>query len=330
MDNLPACGQLQLVDLPFAKSDGLLAHSVLMTQTTELDLSTISGPFRAAEAISEGWLTRRQLYSPLFRQLFHQVHVPAAIPVTHELRCRAAALIAPPDAVLTGASAAAVHGHVLLQPYDPVEFVVPERARFTSIRGMNIRRTTIRRIDSRPWEGIRLATPLRLTMDLLTNSRLRKSLPATVGLLDALLRAGLVEEDELRSLLHLRHDHGIVRARQALQLADPLAESIPESELRVWLVTSGLEPTPQLLVYDDSGRFLGRLDLAFAEYKLAVEYDGEWHNDPAQTLADERRRAAFRAAGWEFIVVTKSQLGADPRALVAQVKETIRRRAPRD
>lgn len=130
-----------------------------MTSTLSFDPNTITGPFLAAEALGEGWLTRRQLYSPLFRHLFHGVHLPAGKPVTHELRCRAAALIAHSDAVLTGASAAAVYGHELVKPFDPVEFVVPERAKFTSLRGTNIRRTTIRHIDSGPWECIRLASP---------------------------------------------------------------------------------------------------------------------------------------------------------------------------
>jgi len=292
----------------------------------EFDLGDINGPFIGGHAISEGVMTKKQLYSPLFRQLFHRVHVPAFMSVTHELRCRAAALIAAPEAVLSGCSAAAVRGFDFPAVRDPVEFVVPEDSRFLSRRGLDIRRTKIPGIDAEPWHDIRIASPLRMTLDILTNTKLRKSLPRVVGFLDALLRAEAIDLETLEKAVQRRRDHGIVRAREAVALADPRAESIPESELRVLLVLAGLRPEPQLVVYQN-GVFLGRLDLAFAEFKLAVEYDGEWHNDGDQPERDARRRAAFRAAGWDFVIVTKDQLYGDPRAIIDAIRERMWRRA---
>jgi very-short-patch-repair endonuclease len=161
-----------------------------------------------------------------------------------------------------------------------------------------------------------------MTMDILTHNKLRRSFPRVVGLLDALLRVKMVDHTELELLVRNRHDHGIRRAREAVALADPRAESIPESELRVLLVQAGFDPELQLVVYQN-GVFLGRLDLAFAEFKLAVEYDGEWHKDGPQPERDARRRAAFRAAGWQFIIVTKDQLYGDPGAIIAAVRSRI-------
>ena len=106
--------------------------------------------FRGSVARKAGLLSEGQLRGPAFRRLFQDVYVPADIPVTHVLRCRGAALIAPPDAVLTGRSAASVHGVELAKPYDPVEFVVPERARFGPIQGIRVRRTEVRMRESRP------------------------------------------------------------------------------------------------------------------------------------------------------------------------------------
>jgi very-short-patch-repair endonuclease len=277
--------------------------------------------------VSEGALTRQQLRSPLLHRLFQNAYSPVGIPVTHELRCRAAAVVAPKEAVLTGCSAAVVRGLPLVETDHAVEFVIPEEVRFVAQRGMNIRRTRRGEIESEPWQGIRLATPERMTLDLLTNTRLHRSLPRVVGHLDAILRAGLVDIEELTRFVRARHLNGIVRARRALQLADPRAESIPESELRVRLVIAGLAPEVQLNVYDDRGNFLGRLDLAFPHCKLAVEYDGEWHGEGDQPALDLRRRSAFRAAGWEFVVVTKEQLYGDPRAIVATIQAALLRKS---
>lgn len=300
-----------------------------MNATPNHSASPITGPFASSEALAEGWVTRRQLYSPLFTQLFRGVHLPAAIPVTHVVRCRGAALAVPSDAVLTGLSAAAVRGIDLTDPDAPVELVVPEGAGVRVQRGMNIRRTTLRDIDSEPWDSIRVATPLRMALDLLTNTRLHTSLPRRVAALDMLLREDLLTKSPLRRLLSNSHDDGIVAARQALALADSRAESMPESEMRVWLAVAGVHAMPQLEVRA-AGRFLGRLDLGIEECKLGIEYDGEWHDAPEQAAHDIERRDAIRGAGWEFVIVRRADLYGDPRGMVATVREAIKRRTERN
>lgn len=265
-------------------------------------------------------MTRSQLRAPLFIRLFHDVYVPAGLEITHELRCRAARWRAPETATLTGCSAAAVYGFDFASAQDPVEFVVAEQTKFTAQRGMDIRRSTLGPAEGEPWHDIRLATPLRMTLDLLCNTKLRKSLPRTVGMLDVLLRQGFVDKEQLTALLFRRHDKGIVRARKCLELADPRAESIPESEVRVWLVLGGLNPNLQIEVYGEWGEFLGRLDLGFEDAKLAVEYDGKWHDDPEQARRDALRRARLEANGWTFVVVTREWLRDDPHGLVEAVR----------
>lgn len=287
-------------------------------------LQGFTGPFLGSRARVEGLVTDTQLRSGLVVRLFRDVYLPAAIPVTHELRCRAAALIAPGEAMLTGCSALAVRGLELVSPYEPVEILVPEFLRFTPRRGLDIRQRVVCVDEQEPWRGIRLATPVRAIVDMLTNTTLRKSLPSAVALLDAVLRAGIMGQRELEAELATRHDHGIVRARRIVELADPRAESIPESEVRVLLVLSGLHPVPQLNVYAGA-RFLGRVDLAFEEARLAVEYDGEWHEDGDQPRQDAQRRARLEAAGWTIIVVTRRWLRDDPRGIVRAVWDALPR-----
>ena len=124
--------------------------------------------------------------------------------------------------------------------------VVPEAVRIFWRTGLDIRRTEQRDDESQPWGRIGLATPLRMGLDLL----LDRPLPDAVADLDAVLRAGLVDRAELHRMLSARRDRGIVRARRAEELADPRAESPPESRMRVWLVLDGLRPQPQYWIED--------------------------------------------------------------------------------
>ncbi len=287
--------------------------------------SEFSGPFRGSHAVSEGDLTRTQLRSGLYNRLFQDVYAPAGIRQDHELRCKAAALVVPDGAVLTGCSAATVRGFPFALADDPVEFVVPEQKGFHGLSGARLRRTRLLGQDFEPWRDGLIATPLRMTMDILADTRLRRSFPRVVGLLDVLLRAEFVDRDVLDGYLRNRHDKGIVRAREALAHADGRAESIPESEVRVRLRLHGIEAEPQVEIYRGA-QFLGRLDLAIREAKLAIEYDGAWHLEGEQPRLDARRRALIEAEGWEFIVITKEELYADPRAMVHRVRAALARR----
>ncbi|MFJ4102126.1 endonuclease domain-containing protein [Amycolatopsis japonica] len=280
------------------------------------------GPFIGSRVVSEGDLTRSQLRSGPYNRLFQDVYAPMGIPLDHELRCKAAILVVPDGAVLTGCSAATVRGFPFSLENDPVEFVVPEARGFHSLRGTHLRRTRLLGRDFVPWRDGLIATPLRITMDILTDTRLRRSFPRVVGLLDTLLRAGFIDGEALKVYLEHRHDNGIVRARQALAFSDERAESIPESEVRVWLRLHEIEAEPQVEVYRGT-RFLGRLDLAIREAKVAVEYDGAWHLEGEQPRLDARRRAMIEAEGWEFVVITKEELYADPRAMVRRVKAAV-------
>jgi hypothetical protein len=93
-------------------------------------LADLAGVFRGTEALAAGIVTKEQLRGPGVRRLFRDVYLPAGMRFTHQMRCEGAALLAPPEAVLTGRSAATVLGVELARPTDPVEFVVDERYRF--------------------------------------------------------------------------------------------------------------------------------------------------------------------------------------------------------
>lgn len=283
-------------------------------------LTDLAGPFRGSEAVGVGVLTATQLRSAAVRRVLQDIYVPAGIPDSHELRCEAAAVALHSDAVITGRSAATLRGVRLARAKDPVELVVPEAVRVFRRAGLDIRRTDLRPGESEPWGAIGLATPLRMGLDLL----LDRALPDAVADLDAVLRAGLVDRLELRRMLAARHDRGIVAARHAEELADPRAESPPESRMRVWLVLDGLRPVPQYWIEDSRGR-LACADLAFPEQQVAVEYDGSWREGELWALNRDRERLnRVQAAGWEVVFVTAPLL-ADPSGMVATVRAALAR-----
>jgi very-short-patch-repair endonuclease len=82
-------------------------------------------------------------------------------------------------------------------------------------------------------------------------------------------------------------------------LADPRAESPPETRLRLLLVDAGLpSPEVQYEVVDGHGFVLARCDLAHPPARVAIEYDDSVHLTRRQRERDLQRDAELSALGW--------------------------------
>jgi very-short-patch-repair endonuclease len=110
--------------------------------------------------------------------------------------------------------------------------------------------------------------------------------------------------------------------RAAVALADGRAESPPESRLRVVLALAGRPAVPQYTVRDAAGNFVARVDLAYPDRRVAIEYDGAWHGERGQLARDRRRHNRLVAAGWTVLYVTAADMH-DPESLVARVEAVI-------
>ena len=161
-----------------------------------------------------------------------------------------------------------------------------------------------------------LATALAIAADEVP----LRSVPA----LDVLLRRGL-NRRRLQAAAEALTGRGARRARQAVGLADPRAESQPESALRVVLALAGIATVPQHTVRDADGRFVARVDLALPDLRIAIEYDGAWHGDPSQLARDRQRLNRLTAAGWTVLFVTAAEM-RDHAALVRRVRDLVRAR----
>lgn len=281
----------------------------------------VHGVFIGAHAVAEGVLTRHQLQNGPYLRVLHGVYADPSQERDHRLRCRAAALLMPDAAVLGGRSAAALLGAPAPGYADPVTVLLPPGTKWKGPIGIRVHTAGFSSSDVLvDEESIRSTAALRTAWDVATLER-----PATaVGVLDAMVRSGLVSLDSLRDV-H-RHPPGgwrSRRARRALELVDPRAESPPESWVRVACALGGLPaPVPQYEVLED-GVWLARVDLAWPEHRLVVEYDGEHHFDGLQIAKDDIRLAALVAAGWRVIRLSAADLRHMDR-VVQEIAEALR------
>ena len=286
-----------------------------------MDLDSFPLVFRGSDAVACGALTRGQLRGPAVKRLCQGIYTVASRQVTHELHCRGVALALQPDAVISGRSAATVRGVRLCWAEDPVNVIAPPEMRLGHRKGLDVRRTKIEPADWGLWADGKLATPMRMALDIL----LGRPLPEAVADLDAVLRAKLVDRAAVAAMMASRSDNGIITARRAVEMANPeAAESLPESILRVHLELAGLAPVPQYWLEDRHGR-IARVDLAFPECKVAVEYDGDWRDGESWALNRDRARLnRVQAIDWDVVFVTAPLL-RDVRKLIRTVETALAR-----
>ena len=67
---------------------------------------------------------------------------------------------------------------------------------------------------------------------------------------------------------------------------------------------------PQFEVWA-GGRFLGRVDFAWPEHRVVLEYDGFWHAENRQFLRDRRRLNGLVSDGWTVLHATAADLEDD-------------------
>jgi very-short-patch-repair endonuclease len=77
-----------------------------------------------------------------------------------------------------------------------------------------------------------------------------------------------------------------------------------ESEARLVMIDGGLPmPVLQYEIIDRNWR-TWRVDFAWPDRKVAVEYDGfDWHSDPEKFRVDRQKRAALQEIGWSVMSI---------------------------
>ena len=278
----------------------------------------LHGVFIASHAIAEGSLSRAQLRRLGYRRLVQGVYADPGLPVDHRLRCSGVALLLPPGTAIGGHSAAAWHGAPFASTHDPVTVLRTADVRWSGPRGVRVHRTVLDAGEVEVLDDVPVTSALRTAWDVAA----LEPLGTAVAALDAMVRIGAVSMGDLTTRVEAGvGEWGVTRVRRALGLVDPRAQSAPESRVRVALAVAGLAPVPQFVVLH-RGEFLGRVDLAFPEAKLIVEYEGEHHFDAEQIVRDDARYAALVAAGWRVIRLHAPDL-RDLESVVSRVRAAL-------
>lgn len=287
-------------------------------------------PFTPAIAKANG-ISDRQLRllhaEGHIRPILRGVHVPSQADDSISLRCRALGLVLSEDAVVTDRTAGWLHGMPVLKrgshlKAPPIEVCHPRDTR-TERPSLDGHRRQLRDDDVTVLDGIRVTTPLRTSLDL---GRLLWRFDA-LSALDAGLRLGVSHDDILEEVERFKGFRGVRQLRSLAPLADPRAESPPESALRLHWYDAGL-PAPDLQIWVAiDGVALFRLDLGDEESGYAAEYDGvEFHTSPADVAHDrERRRVLEDECDWTVDVFTNDDVYGRNTTIESRLKAGLRR-----
>ncbi|MGE2690354.1 hypothetical protein [Mycolicibacterium pulveris] len=173
-------------------------------------------------------------------------------------------------------------------------------------------------VDGRPattpaWTAVEVARGLRRHRALAT--------------LDAALRSGTCDARQLRIAAGQQAGRrGIVAVRELISLARPEAESPMESEARLVMIDGGVAPTELQYEIVDRDFRTWRVDFAWPECGLAVEYDGfDWHSDQEQFRRDRLKRAALQEVGWSVLSVVFDDVRVRPSQMLRRIETELRR-----
>jgi hypothetical protein len=284
-----------------------------------VDLTT--GPFLGSAAMQNGMLTRGQLRHETWQRVLRDVYVHRDLSIDLAIRARAVALVLPADAVISGRTAAWLYGGLTPRSSDPIEITLDRGTPMKPRAGLMIRRALLPIEDIAQVAGVPVTTPMRTAFDV---ARLRKpgrveQLIQAVAAVDALAHEAHLDSAELLEYVagHPRW-RGVRLVQEVAELMDAGAESAPESRLRLTLVFGGLpRPVTQYVIRDSSGNFIARVDLAYPEMRIAIEYDGAGHRD--RWADDIVRQNRIIGAGWTLMRYAKGDLFGRSRVIVAQV-----------
>jgi very-short-patch-repair endonuclease len=188
--------------------------------------------------------------------------------------------------------------------------------------GLALHRDALLRRDVQTIRGVQVTTHRRAAYDL---GRWCEELVEAVVAVDRLSNKGGFAPDEvLRIAERYPRARGRKRLPRVVELADRRAGSPMETRLRMVLVLRGLpRPEVQWVVQDARRRRAVWLDLAYPEYKIGIEFEGEEHLKPERVLRDISRGTDLLDDGWRLYRFTKLEVYGEPDEIAAKVDRAL-------
>lgn len=243
-----------------------------------------------------------------------------------------AAALSHPGAIVSHGSAAALHGMWCPWPSGWREVTLCAQKSRRLFAGARLIRRVVDPQDIAVVDGIACTTPSRTALDIAALTTLPEALvvvdscgrlsgPARSRTLDPAFRHQ-IRDELLSATARMRHLRGVDRARYAAALADPAAESAPESYARGLILAAGL-PAP------DVGRPIrgadGRtyyVDLCWPDQRIVLEVDGALkYQQREDVIGEKQREDALRFAGWRPVRVWAADLWTRPDDFLARLCE---------
>ncbi|MBT2566872.1 type IV toxin-antitoxin system AbiEi family antitoxin domain-containing protein [Arthrobacter sp. ISL-85] len=211
--------------------------------------------------------------------------------------------------VYSHTSAARLHDLYLWDVDDKIHLLLPGSPSSERL-GKDVRGHT------RPWTGPEVVTlgGLRVTSleRTVVDCAMMLGYRQALVLMDHALRLG-ADKALIESMAEgLQGRRGIRTLRLALAHADPRSESAGETLTRELLARLNLPlPEPQVAVATRAGQY--RLDFAWKEKKVALEFDGkakyfDYRPTPEVLLKERQRENALTENGWTFVRVKWADL----------------------
>ncbi len=255
---------------------------------------------------------RRLLDRGIWEAVERSLYGPTGVPMTWPRRVMAAQLLAPCGSLISHRTAATLLGVGGLHEPTP-EISIHEGQSFRRPWIITHESVDLDLADVVDVDGIRITGPRRLAMDI----------------------GSVVSAERFKhTVREIRHEYGVTNEQlMATYLrhkqrgrngGGPLRDwldryfavvGVPESGLEVLvldaILDSGLRtPVVQYWVETSGGRF--RLDLAYPTHKIAIEVDGEQHEEDADVVMGDRRRTRLLTAnGWTIIRVRSKRFATD-------------------
>ncbi|KUH82721.1 MULTISPECIES: hypothetical protein [unclassified Mycobacterium] len=282
-------------------------------------MTELPWPFVGTEVLSTGSIserTMRRLYAPMYPGIY----VPRDATVSAQHRAQAAWLWSKRRGVVAGLSAAAVLGTKWIDPSEAAELVHDNRRPPPKLV---VRTERVLPNELVTISEMRVTTPARTAFDL---GRHLESRTVAVQRLDALANAtGLKHVDVEAVIAAHAGARGIPRLRSVLPLMDGGAESPQETLARLALIDAGLPaPQTQVRIFDEYGQFVARVDMAYEDFKVGIEYDGPQHwTDPAVRQRDIDKQFVLTGLDWLIIRVSRDLLRYRRSTYVARVESAL-------
>jgi hypothetical protein len=269
---------------------------------------------------------RRMQEAGRWQALWSGVLIDADLLADPLARASAALALGGPDAVLGGPTAAHVQGCRSVEPV-PVHLVVPYGHWLRSRPGLVVQNGRFLDADRELRDGLSVLSLERVLSDMLCRARPSDAL----ALADEVLAT--IDPDRrdayrgvvARRLERRRDPRGTRRGAQILGVATGRAASPAESRF-LWRIVDCGFPVPEVnwSLYGPDGREVYRLDYAWPEMRIAVEYNG-YAAHKGHEAKDAARVEDLRRRGWIVIVVEADDL-ARPGRFEAALEEAFRQR----